>query len=227
MTALIIVLSIVFLFFILFVIPVNIRIKYNDTLICYAKVLIFKFSLYPRRHKLKSMSKKKYDKLKSGKKKDKKKKKRKKSENDTDAEKTEKKTKMSFSDIIKLVRDVSSIVKKILERFNKYLKVKIYSFVILISADDASKTALTYGAVSGSVGTLMRIIEDRCNVKYSPNAETGIVCDYIAGSCDARIDMRFSLRVWQIVVLAFKALISFIKIKSKTEVIKNAGNEDK
>ena len=226
MTALIIIGCIVLLFLLIGFFPVRIRISYVDSLKVYIPILFFRIRLFPKKRKLKSMSKKKFDKLRSGKKK-KPEKKKKKREESKEKPKEEKKKRLSFSEIRELVGDVRVIAGKIISKLRSYLKVKIYSLVIVISSDDASKTAITYGAVSGATANLMALLEDNCRISYSRGSSAGVYCDYLTGSCSAEIDIRFSIFVWQILALGLKALFGFIKIKNKTEVNKNAGNKDK
>ena len=206
-------------------IPVRIRVVYDKGIAAYIPVLFFKIRIYPRKPKLKSMSKKKYDKLTSPKKKKKKKKDKSKApEQEPAADKA--KERPGISGILGVVGDIKSAVGVILKRLNAYLKVKIYAFWINVSCDDAAKTAVTYGAVSGSVGTVMSIINDRCRVKYPKNAQTGVYCDYLSGHTSLKVDIRFSIFIWQIIAIGIKALLSFIKIKTKLEGKKDAGNKN-
>ncbi len=204
---------IAFLLFLIAVIPIRIRVAYDSgSVTAYIPVLLFRIKLYPRKPKLKSMSKKKYDKLKSEKKEKKKKKK--------DEEKTEtaeKKKRISVSDVFGIVGEVTEAVKEILNKIADYLKVKIYALRIDVSCDDAAKTAVAYGAVSGSVSALMGILNDRCRISYSRNSDSGVYCDFTSGRSSVKVDLRFSVFVWQAAVLGIKSILSFIKIKSKLE----------
>jgi len=208
-------------------IPIRIRIKYDEKLTVFVPILFLHIYLYPQRGKLTFFSKNKYEKLISEEKNLSKKRKKKSKKIGKDTHFASEKRKLSLAEIASLVKEIFSAAGKILEHFNKYLRVKIYALKAVISSDDAAKTAITYGAVSGTLGTLVGILEDRCHIKYAKNAETDIICDYIAGSCSAECDIRFSVRIWQAIKLLFIALINFIKIKSKTEVKNNVGNQDK
>ena len=81
--------------------------------------------------------------------------------------------------------------------------------------------------VSSSVSVLMALLEDRCNIKYSNNAKTGVYLDYTLGKCIFECDIRFTLKVWQIISLAVSAAVAFIKTKTKLEVKNNVREQDK
>lgn len=221
MTALKIIGGILLVILLILFIPIRIRLKYTDELEVFVPVLFFKIPIFPRKTKLKPMSKKKYEKVlakeaeKSTKKeRDKVSKEKKKNKPIKDA----KKKKISLSDITSLVGEILDAVGAILSKVGGYLRVKIYALHILISSDDAAKTAITYGAVSGTLGTLFGILEDRCHIKYARNAEAGVSCDYTCGSSELKCDVRFTFRIWQLISIAFNAFKKFISIKMKMEV---------
>lgn len=213
--------------FLILMIPLRIRVSYYDNVAVTIPILFFKIKIYPKTPKLKSMSKNKFDKL-NGKKDEKNRKKKKKKSIDSDSDRvTKSSNKLSVSDVLPIIGEISELVGKILSSLSDYLKVKIYALRFVISGDDAAKTAITYGTVTGAAGTLMRILEDRCRISYSRNAEAGVFCDFLSGHTTVKVDIRFSIFVWQVIALGIKALINFLKIKSKLEVRKNAGNENK
>ena len=72
----------------------------------------------------------------------------------------------------------------------------------------------------------MGVIEDRCNIKYSKNARTGVYIDYTLGRCIFECDIRFTLRIWQIISLALSAAIAFIKTKTNLEVKNNVREQN-
>ena len=213
--------AILLLLFLILIIPVRIRIVYDQSVRAYIPVLFFKIGLYPRRKRLKPMSKKKYEKLKKPKKESKKEQKKKK------PAETKEKAKLSVSDIFGLIGEVTEAAGDILKKITNYLRVKIHALKIVISTDDAAKTAIAYGAVSGAAGSLMTMLGDKCRIKYPSRAETGVECDYLSGNCSFKCDILFSIFVWQLLVIALKGLKVFIKFKTKSEVKNNAGNKNK
>lgn len=223
MTTLIIICAVLLFFVILCLLPLRIRISYGDDINIIIPILFWKIQLYPKNRKLRSMSAKKYRKLTASKKK---KSKSSKTKASSVTSKTENKNKISFSTIKPLIGDITSHVLSIITKFSNHLNVKIYSLWVIVSSGDAATTAITYGAVCSSFSVLMSLLHDNCNIKYSRNAKTGVFVDYTLGECVFDCDIRFTLRVWQIISLIFTAAVAFIKTKMKLEDNKNVGKQD-
>ena len=223
MTALIVIAAILLLFVLLAFIPLRIKIAYNDSVNIYLPILFFKIPIYPKKKRIKSLSAQKFRDLRKP---ESNSKSSKKSEINNADSKSKDSEKLTFKTIKPHLGEILSQVKSILVKFNTHLNAKIYSFYIVVSSDDAAQTAITYGAVSASASVLMAVLEDRCNIKYSKNAKTGVYFDYTLGKCIFECDIRFTLRVWQIISLAVSAAISFIKVKTKLEVKNNVREQD-
>ncbi len=224
MTALIIIGAILLFFVLLAFLPLRIRVSYKDQTRVYVPILFFGINLYPRRKKLKSLSAKKYRELNKPKSKKKKRKTKASSPEQTSVENTE--NKLTLKTIKPHIGEIISQVSALILKFSGHLNVKIYSLWVVVSSDDAAKTAVTYGAVSSSVAILMALLEDNCNIRYSSKATTGVYVDYTLGKCKFECDIRFTLRVWQIISLAVSAAMSFIKTKIKLEVKNNVRKQD-
>lgn len=222
MTALIVI-AVILLFFVLVALfPLRIRVSFNDSVSVYIPILFFKIPIYPTRKRIKSLSGQKFRELRKAKSK----KKPTNNSSKADSESENKTEKLSFKTIKPHLSEITLYVKDLLYKFNRHLNAKIYALYVVVSSDDAAKTAITYGAVSSSVSVLMSILEDRCNIKYSTNAKTGVYVDYTLGKCIIECDIRFTLRVWQIISLAVSAAMSFIKTKTILEVKNNVREQD-
>ena len=221
MTALIIIGIIVLFFLLILFLPLRVRIAYTDSVNVYVPLLFFRIPLYPRKQKLKPMSAEEF--RKSGLQK-----KSKKTKKPADKKATDNKSpeKLTIKSIKPHIGEIVNQVKALLIKFNGHLNAKIYSLRIVISSDDAAASAITYGAVSSTVSVLMGVLEDRCNIKYSKKARTGVYLDYTLGKCIFECDIRFTLKVWQIISLAVSAAIAFIKIKTNLEVKNNVREQN-
>ncbi|MBQ4054412.1 MAG: hypothetical protein IJD17_01770 [Clostridia bacterium] len=144
----------------------------------------------------------------------------------SDTKKNEEASKLTLKSIRPHIGEILTQIKALLIKFNGHLNVRIYALRIVVSSDDAAATAVSYGAVSSSVSVLMGVIEDRCNIKYSKNARTGVYIDYTLGRCIFECDIRFTLRIWQIISLALSAAIAFIKTKTNLEVKNNVREQN-
>lgn len=117
--------------------------------------------------------------------------------------------KQTFSDKLELVKRITTIVLKLLERFANSLRTDIRALKIYVAADNAADTALMYGAVSQAVAYLAELIGSKTDVRYSRNARTGVFADFLSGNSYAEADMTFSMRLWQLISLAVRAIIMF------------------
>ena len=181
----------------LFFLWVKVRIIYNETLKVTVGVLFFNFKLIPAKEK--------------------KEKKPKKGKEITLEKVVEEKKEEVKPNILELISLIKNIITKITEQFNKHLNVSIKELHIKVATDDAAKTALLYGAVSQSVVYLLEIIQK--NVKKVKKGRILVVSDFTGTDFDARINITFKLRVWQILSLALKTAFTYIKSKSKNSEV--------
>ena len=185
---------------------VCITIRYDSGLFAFVKILFVKIQLYPEKTK-KTLSVRKLKKLRKKLLKKEKKQAVKKKEKKREKSKEKKK---SFSDIVSLVREMSSLVISILERLFKYLKIRIRHLEINVATDDAAKTALAYTAVSQSLNCMLYALD-----KYSRGKcdfENVICrCDYLSEKFSADIDIEFKIRIWQILSILLSSIFSLLK----------------
>ena len=118
--------------------------------------------------------------------------------------------KQTFSDKLELVKRITAIALKLIERFAESLRTDVKALQIYVSAEDAADTALMYGAVSQAVAYLTELIENKTDVRYARNARTGVYSDFLSGKPYAEADITFSMRLWQIISLAVRAVIMFL-----------------
>lgn len=118
--------------------------------------------------------------------------------------------KQTFSDKLELVKRITAIALKLIERFAESLRTDVKVLQIYVSAEDAADTALMYGAVSQAVAYLTELIENKTDVRYARNARTGVYSDFLSGKPYAEADITFSMRLWQIISLAVRAVIMFL-----------------
>lgn len=173
----------------------------NDSFRVYLKALFIKFNVYSSEDetpKHKQMSYKKYKKLIAKK----------------DSKKTKDKKKLSKSSLEEKIRVVINIVKKASSTFKKHIKLKIYKVYVVVSEEDASKTALTYGLVSQLIAYLTEIASNIIHVK---TYKQSIICEanFISQKSEFDINVCLSLRLFFAIILFFKAGIMYIKNTDK------------
>ena len=196
--------------------PLWVRIKYSDELALDVGLGFVKYRITPKpkkKIKLSDYSAKALRKKREAEKKKSAKKKKGKDETAKKAPAKEKK-KRTVSDILALVRFVLRVAKILVKKFGSYLKIKINKLVLNVATGDAASTAITYGAVSQAIAYLFAFFENKFKIRYEKNSETYIGCDFLSEKWSADVDITFSIRIWQIVSLALKALILLITKKT-------------
>lgn len=83
-------------------------------------------------------------------------------------EKTEsikKKRKKTVSEIIDTIVDVIDLVKAVFGEFTRYARLKLAYLDLKVATEDAAKTALVYGTLSGAVYSALEFLDSFLNVK--------------------------------------------------------------
>lgn len=203
---LLIILAILSLIAVFLLLRVTLTVKYDGEAALVLRVLFVKKRLYPKKKKRykKSMSAKKAQKIKEKlrKKKEKKlEKKRQKAES-----KKQDGKKASPTDILNTIQTVCIIVSQLIEKFSKYLKIKIAKIHITVATGDAAQTAIAYGAITQGINVLFPLLEDVKNFSMPKNQDIKISHDFLSEDSEMDLCLVFSLRVWQILLTAISVL---------------------
>lgn len=204
----------------------TLTIEYRDALNVSVKVLFLNFKITPRKEKKvdpkdftprkfrRMMKKKRRKELRASKKKQKKLEKKALAKKEKqEAKKSGKKiSKPSFFENITTVKE---LVELVCARFTRHLRIKLTRMNVIVASDDAAKTAVLYGVVSQSVAYILEILDRVTNLSYDKEAEVNIDVDFLETKPRADICIAFSLRVWHLLDVAFRALGRFVKLKMK------------
>lgn len=203
MTALWILLGIFLFFAFLFTVPLHVIITANDDVSVMARVLCFRYSLFPvvKRRKKRSKSNKKAasSTQKRGKKAKKPKKKRTKQE------------------LWHLIRLLFKIVTAVLKELPRSVRIRLETFEITVATGDAAKTAVLYGAVSGLAWNLFDILKNNIDFKVRKRASVGVEADFLGEKSRANIKIDLSTTLGKVFVLLMTAGMAFVKNKTKPE----------
>jgi hypothetical protein len=214
MTAVIIVLIILAILFLISLVKIYVIAEYNDSLAVTIKALFFKFHF-----KLKEKTSKNNKKAKP---KNKNKKQNKKPDKKPKAK--PKKGKSSFSGFFKkqgigglvdILKDVLALVSGTLKYFFKHFVVYNFDVKITVSDEDASDTAIEYGAVSAVVYPVVSALACNLNIQ---DYTVDVNCNFDE-NCKTKADcyMKASIRIFFLIILALKmavrAVKTFIKMK--------------
>ncbi len=105
--------------------------------------------------------------------------------------------------------------KTFLSRFHFHV-AKLH---ITVGGDDAAKTAITYGAITGALYPLLEFLDRHSNL-HRKNADIYIDVDYTAEKIKFDGDVAFSMSIFGLLAvalkLAFTFIVGWIKIKPNT-----------
>lgn len=166
---------------------------YDDDFSVYFKFLFLKFKIFP--------SKDKKSKPKKGKSKSEKKK------------KPTHKVKTSPSKIIKLIQAMKDIVSDLASSILGKLHFNFVKLHADIGCEDASKTALAYGAVTQSVAYAIEFIDNISNVDKTRSSDIDIRANFISQKSWVELNCVLYLRVISVFPLGIKGLKAFFKYK--------------
>lgn len=195
MTALIVICSVLLLFFLIGCIRPHIFIRVKEDLEVRIKVLFINKRVFTT--KKTEPPDPELDLPQKQKKPKKKKQKKKKSK-----DKNKPKTKIAIMDILDMVK---KLIITVFKKFKRYLRVRVYNFSVDVATGDAAKTAILFGAVCGACSLIFEILEGAMDFRIKDDADIGARCDYLSEKTKANIEVDISISVGQVVRLALSA----------------------
>lgn len=105
-------------------------------------------------------------------------------------------------------------------------RVRLYAkrIRIVVSSDEAAKTAILYGAVTPAVATLLEVVEGFKQIRRPKDSEISVIADFTAGECSADIDILLKLHLYQVISILFKSFYNYAK--SQMEEDTDSQNKD-
>ena len=224
MTALIIIAVITALIALLLFAQGSITIKYDGELTVTASALFIKFGLLPKKDKkinLAKFSYKNYQKMIAKEAEAEEKKQAAKAEKDEQKkqkkadEAASGKQKKPISETVDDIKDYARLVADTLKTFFGHLRIDICRAIVTVGGKDASSTAMTYGIVSQSVAYLMETLSNVTHFRRMKGEKIDVRADFLSDKISADLEVRFRVRVINILHVALRGGIGFIKIKNK------------
>lgn len=199
MTALYIILGIIVLVAAILAMRVGISIVLEDELCVYLRVLFLKFRLYPAKKKRGSIKKYKKKKVK-----------KKKPSTVVRESGTEPKRKPPLTETIRTVTELLGVFAR---TFAKHLHVRLAKIYIRIGTEDAARTAILYGAVSGAVACLIDTLDSITSLSSLSRSEISVEPDFLSDRSVARLNISLSLSVFGALTVLIKTLFRYLKLK--------------
>lgn len=204
MTALIIILSILLLILILLAMPVTLYVDYGNETKISVRYLFVKIKLIPKKEK-------KTKKKKSERKKDKAE--NKEPEKEKNSQFTDILKEKGLSGIIDLLKEIIKILKNTSSSIRKHIIIKRFNLNIAVASEDAADTAINYGYACAAVYPAFSFI---CSiVKKVKKHNLEILADYNSKETKAVFELKTSIKLMFIIPIILSALIKTIKLLLK------------
>jgi hypothetical protein len=205
MVALLIILGLAVLLLLLSMLTAHAVLEYRENVNLTLSVLFFKFRLFP--------AKKKKVRISNHSKKSARKRKR----------KTEKKPKSESSPqkpteekgILEKLDGLKKLLSALLKNTFGHLKIRTSRIRIHVAAGDAASTAVLYGAVNSALVFILEMLDRFGKLNSKKQDVIEVAPDFISEKTTVDIRIDFSLRVWQIIDIALKTFVSYIRSKNK------------
>ncbi len=108
--------------------------------------------------------------------------------------------------------ELKDAILDIIKRVPGKLRLNIKRLRLSVGAEDAAKTAITYGAVTQAVGAALALASEHADVRIKKRAVL-IEPDFLSGKLRADVDVTLSFRVGSVFGLALRFVWNFIKLK--------------
>lgn len=232
----IIAISVLAVFVVLFTVRARVRLRYSDTLSLTVSFLGIKLFVLPKKQKkykisdytLKKIAKRdkkraEKDAKKASKKKtkqaDKNKKKADRKKLTKEEKAAKKAAKPTFSDTADLFL---KLIKLFFSKFFGRFHFHVAKIKIKVGSSDAARTALTYCAICGAIKPLLIIIDKHSNLHGMKNADIDISPDFLNERIDFDVDLGFSMSLGALLGVLLRVLFSALVGWGKIQPAKQA-----
>lgn len=121
--------------------------------------------------------------------------------------KARKKKTYPFKDNIRLYQ---YLLQRLYKRFLHHFRIDVAVLRISVATGDAAKTAIATGIVSQAVAYIVEILENHTNFHRGYRADISVVPDFLGEKSRASCNIKFSLRVFQIVDLGIRFFYHYL-----------------
>lgn len=209
MTALIIILSVLLFFALLFFLPVSVRLSYNKKIglkVYYAGIKVYDIN---KPKKEKEQVEEEREKETSGHK-------------VGEKEKKELFLKRDFEKMekIEFIKYYSHVLKDVLVRFKSLIKrftFTVFDITVSIASDDAMTTAVEFGAVSAAISPVVTFILQFAKVKRK---SINIYADFAGDSMYVKTDIKLSVKLLFLAIFAKRLFSLYKALDNGTYMIK-------
>ena len=114
------------------------------------------------------------------------------------------------TNVIETVKLVADILSTLVEKLLRYLRVRVACLELTVATDDAAKTAIQYGIAVQIVQYIVTTLECITDFKVERDGNVRVDCDFCADRSLLKVDMEFSIRLWQAIAMALGAGAKYV-----------------
>ena len=202
-----IVIGFILLIALLLSLKINLVIAYKGRFSVYLKILFIKIRLFPEKEKKPS-----------------KKKQPKKADVAPKSDSAPKSKEDKGNSTVSALLDMKDVIFRLTSDLFDKLHFKFIKIHASIGCEDASKTALAYGAAIQSTAYIIELLSNISNVEMSRSSDIDIRADFITQKSWLELNCILYMRVLSILSIGIKALKAFFKFKNKQEKLLEVKN---
>lgn len=125
--------------------------------------------------------------------------------------------KKSAGDIVDMIKMLADIAKKTVLKTWRYIRICVDIYDVSIGTDDAAKTALIYGGAAQATSYLFTFLDETAHFSVKRKAPVNVRANFLSGKTEAKIQINFSIRIWQIISIALCAGKTYIHDMKKNK----------
>ncbi len=198
--------ALLFLFFLLSLCRVSLRIVYNGNLGVFASLGVIKIDVMKLMTPKTKMPKKRslYNDLKASEKA------KKRTKTRSAVKVTPSQNKVGVEKEQKAPTALLKIVLQVVKKFFGYLKVKLCRVNAVIATDDVAKTAIVYAAANSVLGAVYGAVKNQKNFDICEKCYF-VTADYTSNRSRYDVEIVFSIFVWQVLLCAIKGMSLYLE----------------
>lgn len=106
---------------------------------------------------------------------------------------------------------ILALLKKLYERTQGKVKIRVRRMHIRVGTDDAAKTAITYGVILQSASYILNFIESKFTHIAHREGDISITPDYLSDHMSTDIDIALSIKIRHALRLGLAMLLAYTK----------------
>ena len=120
----------------------------------------------------------------------------------------------SLLDKLNTIREIISIF---FNAFRTHLHVKLSKIHVSVATNDAAKTAVLYGAISGAVACIVDLIDEITNLKPLKDSSISVEPDFLSSKTEIDLNITLYITVLGAIKSLMKSLIQYYTLNNRKE----------